>query len=361
MNMLSNRAPELSEAPNRPSASAEALRLPQQELNQLKNSVASTIGMTHEQLQSNQALLTTIKDQIESNQKLNDPTTPNIKELLQRGEIMKAIEIGFNALWATIFWDQHSQLFFSQFQEIATSLQAEKLKEKSDAELNFLREQFELHSSTASSTKRRIAYTKALSIIKDEQKSRHQPELKFEEKLAQEIEVGSVLLLNKKDAGFGGKLLQNLSDEDVDMTHVIVITQKWPPLRFAHSTGQKFSNPNTGGVESDISLLEYLQQYPADIIVTTPPEEKRKKALERVKMLASQQDQLSYSNTDALLGVIGKRETGSKSFNCGSYVAEILELESQDGNDLSIPNNWLSDKRLKPTYMFTFDPRNQGS
>ncbi|MDO4714058.1 MAG: hypothetical protein Q4B28_05480 [bacterium] len=101
--MLSNRAPELSEAPNRPSASAEALRLPQQELNQLKNSVASTIGMTHEQLQSNQALLTTIKDQIESNQKLNDPTTPNIKELLQRGEIMKAIEIGFNALWATIF------------------------------------------------------------------------------------------------------------------------------------------------------------------------------------------------------------------------------------------------------------------
>lgn len=339
----------------------EMLHLPKQELNELKINIAKEVWIHAEQLKKNQSLINTLEDQIKNEYSGEVMQVPQIKDLLEKWEFMEAVKVWLNMLWEAVFNSQDSQLFFQYFTSIEETLQAEKIKDKTDAELDFLKQQLDLHIDTAWTTKQRLAYTKALSIIKDELKLRHNPDVNFETKIAEEIEEWSVLLLNKKDAGFGGKLLQSLSRDDVDMTHVIVITQKGPPIRFAHATGQKFSDRSRSGIESDVPLLEYLKQNPSDIVVTTPPVEQRKKAIEKVQLLALEEENLDYSYTDAFFGVIGRRETQSKSFNCGAYVAEVLDIKSQDWNDLAVPNNRLSDRRLKPTYMFTFDPRNQGS
>lgn len=62
----------------------------------------------------------------------------------------------------------------------------------------------------------------------------------------------------------GGKLLQRVSQSDIDATHTVVITNE-SPLQFSHSTEHR-TNGTGAGVEYNVDLKTYLQSNSADVI-----------------------------------------------------------------------------------------------
>ena len=229
------------------------------------------------------------------------------------------------------------------------------LDTKTTNELTIIINQFEQKVSNSLNVKQKNAFTRAMSIVKEKLLIKNNPNADMFDVLQQEIEVWSVLLMNKSNSGFGGRLLKNISNSDIDMTHVIVITKKWPPIKFAHSWS-KFKW-KWEWVETDVDLISYLKKHHSDVVITTPPLENREKAMYRVENGIHNDENYWYSSRDALLGIMWKASNNEGKFNCWAYVAYVLWLDNND-NELSVPNNWLSDKRLKPTYMFTYPPKN---
>lgn len=303
-----------------------------------------------------QILMTELDHQITTNPKLKDSLNPKIKDLLTQGKIFEAFKVGFSVLWKSIFGEKEGEIWFPDFSDIDTWIQ--KLDQKSLLQLETLLAQCQKKLEDAWSIKHKIAYTKALSAIKDRIFAQKHPEMAkdeaFSKKIENEVEVWTVILLNKKDPWTWGKMLQNLDNEDIDMTHVIVVTSKWPPPLFSHATEHMVGDASRAGVENDVNLIDYIKDFPADYVFLKPWIKDKQEVLSKVEKLKN----AKYSYTDAALAAAGMRTSSWKveSYNCGAYVAEVLGFWKNADEDLALPASWLSEKRLQPSYLFTQYP-----
>ncbi len=296
---------------------------------------------------------------IDSDPTMKDPETNKIAKLLKEWKILEAISEWFTLLFNSIFGDGNgnTELFFPQFEDLNKYIAEMNLDTKSLPELENLTKEFEEKIGKADSVKRKISYTYILSAIKVATEKKQNPETNLIKITEKQLEVGSVILLNKQKAGTWWKLLQGVSKDDVDFTHVIVITEKWPPPKFSHATEHKYWNSAQSGIETNVPLWDYLKGNYADIVITQPPQEAKQKLIARLPELQKDEN-LQYSKTAAATGILGINDVQKWKYNCGSYVQEILWL---DGKWLAVPANWLANNKMKPTFMFTFEPDKQGS
>jgi hypothetical protein len=303
-------------------------------------------------------------DQIDKNETLKDAEWNKISQLLKEWKIMQAIEEWFKIIMWSIFGDKNKQteLFFPQFKHLDADIAKLDLSHKSLSELEGLRTLFDDKIASADSVKRKISYTYMVSKIIDQYERVKDPNTNWLQIIEKQLTVWSVLLLNKKNAWVWWKMLQAVWAEDIDMTHVIVITEKWPPIKFSHATEHKFGNSSQSWVEVNVPLWEYLKWSYADVVITNPPEANKAILQQRVQNLSADEKNYTYSKTAAAKWIIwvwvGGDEKTSWKFNCWTYVQEVLWVE---GKELAVPGNWLKDSKLKPSYMFTFEPDKQGS
>ena len=92
-------------------------------------------------------------------------------------------------------------------------------------------------------------------------------------KMAQQVQPGDIIAINKSEQGTGDKLLTQISDEDLDTSHVLIITDVDPAtwtIIVAHSTSSKL-NSNGAWVETNISLTDYTDKFNAVSIATLRP------------------------------------------------------------------------------------------
>lgn len=311
--------------------------------------------LSPEQLASNQKMITEVTQQISGNPAYQDMPHSQLLHLLQQGEYMEVFKLGFDILWKSIFSQKEGEIWFPQFHDLD---QREKvIDQKSHVELKELLISFDAQIAQERPIKEKIAFTKVISMLKDKIYQHEHPwslgkKQILEDKLMKELEVGSIILMNKQESWIGWRLLKNLDSNDIDMTHILVVTDKWPPPLFSHSTQNKVSNWWGSGVENDVHLIDYIGQFPWDYVILQPESCNQKQLLSAVEKLKN----ASYSSTDALMGALGKRElkkVGTESYNCGSYVAEVLGFGSEMDQDLAVPSNWLGVKGMKPRYLFT--------
>lgn len=218
-----------------------------------------------EKLQNNpyakDKLVQTLQTKIDTDPALTDADGNKIQELLKQGKYREAIKAGFELISNAIFGgkERKTEIGFPKFRQLDEEVSKLDLGKKSTSELTSLQEYFEGKISDAGSVKRKVSYTYLLSAVKDQVAQRDEKAKSRTEIIEKQLQVGSVILLNKQNAGTGGMLLQDLSENDVDMTHVIVITEMGPPVRFSHATEHKFSNTNRSGVETNVPLWDYLK------------------------------------------------------------------------------------------------------
>lgn len=296
---------------------------------------------------------------IDEDPKLKDPWLNKVAVLIKNWKYMEAVKVWFELIMNAIFSgkDGKTALGFPQFAFLNEDIQKLDLSTKSPAELLVLKDEFTKKIADADSVKRRISYTYIVSHIIDTYEKKDNPHVNKMQIVEKQLQVWSVLLLNKQNTGIWGKLLQWISDNDVDMTHVIVITEKWPPTLFSHATEHKYGNNAQSWVETNVPLWDYLKWNYADLVITNPPEIHRQKALERAKNIKND-EVYQYSKTAAATWVLGMKQIEAWKFNCWTYVQEVLGLDWQG---MAVPNNWLSDRRLQPSYMVSFNPKEQWS
>ncbi len=302
---------------------------------------------------------------IDKDTALKDETWGKIQDLLKEWKIREAIKAWFDLIFNSIFGSKDknktTELFFPQFKHLEADIAKLDLWAKTPSELIELKNSFENKISSADSVKRKISYTYILSRIIEQYERKEHPAITWLQIVEKQLTVWSVILLNKQKPWVWGQLLQWVwGAADVDITHVVVITQMWPPIAFSHATEHKFSNSSQSGVETNVPLWDYLKWNSADIVITNPPQEHKKKLEQRLQNLKAD-EAYTYDRGAAvksLMWVDGATWKTSWKFNCGTYVQEVLWMDSKD---LGFPGAWLKNERLKPSYMFTFDPKNQGS
>lgn len=254
------------------------------------------------------------------------------------------------------FWIFENKLFRQEIKKLKKSLKDLQLEKKSLYDLKKLQKYFEGKIATTIHVKKRIIYTKMLSEIKKIQLQKRNPSLSDivlqKILILSELDIGSAVLLNKRNSWFWGFLLKNISKLGINLTHVLVITGKTDTqITFSHSTGNKFSHKWKTWIETQIDLLNYLKNTPAEIIILQPPKKNKMKLEKRIQDIYNDEN-LGYDNTDALFWLIEIPKKQLKKFNCWSYATYLLGL-SDPQNKLSVPNNRLYDKRLTPSYVFS--------
>lgn len=301
-------------------------------------------------------------DKIDKDNTLKDVWWNKIQELLKEWKIWEAITTWLDIIMNSIFGkkDKKTELFFPQFKHLDEDIVKLDLWNKSLTELEWLKKWFEDKVSNADSVKRKISYTYMLSKIIEQYEHRKYPNTTWLQIIEKQLTIWSVILLNKQNAGAWGKMLQSIWDWDVDMTHVIVVTEMWPPIKFSHATEHKFSNSSQSWIETNVPLWDYLKWSYADIVITNPPETNKWILQQRLQNIKAD-EAFTYDKTAAIKWAVWVDNVNWKpawKFNCGTYVQEVLWI---DGKDLAVPGNWLKDSKLKPSYMFTFEPNKQGS
>ncbi len=96
-------------------------------------------------------------------------------------------------------------------------------------------------------------------------------------RMAQQVQPGDIIAVNKSEQKTGDKLLTELTTGDLDASHVIIVTGVDPErgtITIAHSTMNKISQPDTKWVEINISLEDYANQFNGlAMVALNPPAE----------------------------------------------------------------------------------------
>jgi len=94
-------------------------------------------------------------------------------------------------------------------------------------------------------------------------------------RMAQQVKPGDVLAVNKSEQKMWDKLLTQLSDDDIDTSHVLIVTgvdpESWK-ITVAHSTQSKV-NSSWKWVETNLDFGEYTKQFHGIAIATLRPPE----------------------------------------------------------------------------------------
>ncbi len=202
----------------------------------------------------------------------------------------------------------------------------------------------------ATNIKKKLGYVYGKSRMDDYVSLQDKPSLTTYEMLAGKLHIGDVLLLNKENAGIGGNLINNLSDNDVDATHSIVITNE-SPLQFSHA-GEKLSGGT--GVEYNVNLQDYMKKFPSDVIVMNTSDQMKANVKKYINEKTGENDQkvAKYNPLSSVNSLLNNgASVEADKYNCVQYVSRVLGITDKN---YTLPNEFLSlTDQMKPAYMTT--------
>lgn len=318
---------------------------------------------------------------IKNNKNLDDPMSPNraqeMLEAIKSGDVSKVLKIGMAFLndvlwdnkwkewssWSSWFEDNKEiGEFIAKLKTEASTLSKEDLMKKKDEFLANLKWQ--------EWTKRKIGMVFALSRVLDEicQKDPSKDRLKAIDKdgkpnpkpanelaianMAQQVKPWDVLVVNKTEKVEADKLLTELRKDDLDASHVMIVTAVNPEtgkITVAHSTTNKV-NGEGRWVELDVNLSDYTNKYSGITLATMRPAEDKVAELLVKNVLAKKwagYDQYSAAST-ALTGrnLFGK----NNKYNCVELIAQSFpESVTADRKKRTHPSQVL--ENMDPVYI----------
>lgn len=283
----------------------------------------------------------------------------NLKTALEKQpQDLVEIWVALKAAWEyvrTIFFgnnlNQKTALGFVDFDKVQDQIHDILSKNPTKADIQKTLENLQKLIENEDGLKKKLGYVYGSSRLQDQLSLTDKPQQSTYELLAGHLHVGDVLLLNKEKPGIGGNMLNNLSPNDVDATHTVVITNE-SPLQFSHA-GERLS----GGVwvEYNADLKDYLKKYPSDVMVMQTSAALKENAKKYIDAKTGEQDQKNgkYDYLSAVWWVLNPAEAAKNNqYNCVQYVARVLGMNDKN---YTIPNEFLSltQDKMKPTYMTT--------
>lgn len=300
---------------------------------------------------------------IDNNPDLKDPENKNIIQKfidsLKSGDIKWA----FTSLFWFIKWvmlpskDLESTFWFKDNKEIKDFLWrlAQNHDKMSITELENQKNNLLTRIESVWGIKRKLWLTYALSRLLDEIVIKRDPNKQWMKEhsdwsiwdhinkksiayMAQQVKPWDILAVNKSEQKMWDKLLTQLSDDDIDTSHVLIVTsvdsESWK-ITIAHSTWSKV-NSSWKWVEINLDLAQYTSQFNGIAIATLRPPEWVSESL--VKNVLSKNgkwyDELAAASTALLWSNFSQN---NDKYNC-------VELISQ-----SFPDN-ISNKRKNRTH-----------
>lgn len=272
-----------------------------------------------------------------------------IGELLKKGKIAEALTQALDLVSSILFGSKKKAGLddFKKYSVDFDKMDDTQLQEQID------RLQAKIKQSWLSvNQKLRFAY--ALSRAKDAKIKKEKPDIKPFDALAQNIQVGDVLLMNKDGdtSGIVDGLKSKVANDWLQITsnsiwtHTVIVTKvSGNDIEITHATVP---------VVKKESLEPYLKSYKAvDICILQQPPESRTKSVDNAYSLLGKPYDSKSATKQAILGA----NNGDDAYNCGELVADSLlaanPVKFQDLENKTFPSDFLLNNYILPSYMTT--------
>lgn len=296
-----------------------------------------------------------------------DPNSEKVlKDYIENKERFWAIKEIFNILWR--LFKINNTTWFSEFSNLSGDIRNLDLDNKTIEELSSMIKEFEAQIEKTWDIKKDLKLTYILSEIKNKKLLKEDPNLDKKELLQKNLEIGDVILLNKKvdKLDIWSKALKAYDKKyDTDFTHSAIIIAT-DPIKIRHSTTFTQKKVGKGHVE-EVDLYSYLKQSwtkSFDLLALRPDENTKQKILE----FSESNLWKEYDNNAALWWWLfwidsawpkarwwlRKNKTWEKDdmYNCVEIIAQALDQDKL--KDITHPNEFLEYMNIfQPTYMTT--------
>lgn len=294
-----------------------------------------------------------------------DPNSEKVlKDYIENKERFWAIKEIFNILWR--LFKINNTTWFSEFSNLSGDIR--NLDNKTIEELSSMIKEFETQIEKTWDIKKDLKLTYILSEIKNKKLLNEDPNLDKKELLQKNLEIGDVILLNKKvdKLDIWSKALKAYDKKyDTDFTHSAIIIAT-DPIKIRHSTTFTQKKVGKGHVE-EVDLYSYLKQSwtkSFDLLALRPDENTKQKILE----FSESNLWKEYDNNAALWWWLfwidsawpkarwwlKRNKTWEKDdmYNCVEIIAQALDQDKL--KDITHPNEFLEYMNIfQPTYMTT--------
>ena len=296
-----------------------------------------------------------------------DPNSEKVlKDYIENKERFWAIKEIFNILWR--LFKINNTTWFSEFSNLSGDIRNLDLDNKTIEELSSMIKEFEAQIEKTWDIKKDLKLTYILSEIKNKKLLKEDPNLDKKELLQKNLEIGDVILLNKKvdKLDIWSKALKAYDKKyETDFTHSAIIIAT-DPVKIRHSTTFTQKKVGKGHVE-EVDLYSYLKQSwtkSFDLLALRPDENTKQKILE----FSESNLWKEYDNNAALWWWLfwidsmwakarwwlKRNKTWEKDdmYNCVEIIAQALEHDKLD--NITHPNEFLEYMNIfQPTYMTT--------
>lgn len=296
-----------------------------------------------------------------------DPNSEKVlKDYIENKERFWAIKEIFNILWRIL--KKGNDVWFSEFSNLSGDIRNLDLDNKSIRELSSMIDEFEAQIEKTWDIKKDLKLTYILSEIKNKKLLKENPNLDKKELLQKNLEIGDVILLNKKvsRSDIWSKALQAYDKKyETDFTHSAIIIAT-DPIQIRHATTFTKRKIGKWHVE-EVDLYDYLEKSKTksfDLLALRPDENTKQKILEFSKSNLWKE----YDNNAALWWWLfwidsmwakarwwlKRNKTWEKDdmYNCVEIIAQALEHDKLD--NITHPNEFLEYMNIfQPTYMTT--------
>jgi len=296
-----------------------------------------------------------------------DPNSEKVlKDYIENKERFWAIKEIFNILWR--LFKINNTTWFSEFSNLSGDIRNLDLDNKTIEELSSMIKEFETQIEKTWDIKKDLKLTYILSEIKNKKLLNEDPNLDKKELLQKNLEIGDVILLNKKvdKLDIWSKALKAYDKKyDTDFTHSAIIIAT-DPIKIRHSTTFTQKKVGKGHVE-EVDLYSYLKQSwtkSFDLLALRPDENTKQKILE----FSESNLWKEYDNNAALWWWLfwidsawpkarwwlKRNKTWEKDdmYNCVEIIAQALDQDKL--KDITHPNEFLEYMNIfQPTYMTT--------
>lgn len=296
-----------------------------------------------------------------------DPNSEKVlKDYIENKERFWAIKEIFNILWR--LFKINNTTWFSEFSNLSGDIRNLDLDNKTIEELSSMIKEFEAQIEKTWDIKKDLKLTYILSEIKNKKLLKEDPNLDKKELLQKNLEIGDVILLNKKvdKLDIWSKALKAYDKKyETDFTHSAIIIAT-DPVKIRHSTTFTQKKVGKGHVE-EVDLYSYLKQSwtkSFDLLALRPDENTKQKILE----FSESNLWKEYDNNAALWWWLfwidsawpkarwwlRKNKTWEKDdmYNCVEIIAQALDQDKL--KDITHPNEFLEYMNIfQPTYMTT--------
>ncbi len=296
-----------------------------------------------------------------------DPNSEKVlKDYIENKERFEVIKEIFNILWRLL--KKGNDVWFSEFSNLSEDIKNLDLDNKTIGELSSMIDEFETQIEKTWDIKKDLKLAYILSEIKNKKLLKEDPNLDKKELLQKNLEIGDVILLNKKvdKLDIWSKALKAYDKKyDTDFTHSAIIIAT-DPIKIRHSTTFTQKKVGKGHVE-EVDLYSYLKQSwtkSFDLLALRPDENTKQKILE----FSESNLWKEYDNNAALWWWLfwidstwpkarwwlKRNKTWEKDdmYNCVEIIAQALDQDKL--KDITHPNEFLEYMNIfQPTYMTT--------